>query len=163
MIGARDSAWEKGKIMRGFKFKYIVELFDIDTARKLDNLFLNDDIFTFCSWVCYSSICIYTYHDRSWSQEMSIQKQPLHAITTQNTLAELARALRKKKKTLAGMEMCGWTRSSTMNHLCGNVYSCWFQPLWTILVGWDSFSTYGKIKHVPNHQPVNNYNFPLVE
>jgi hypothetical protein len=30
-------------------------------------------------------------------------------------------------------------------------------------VGWDSFSTYGKIKNVPNHQPVDNYNFPLVE
>ena len=36
MIDARDSAWEIGGILRGFKFKYIVELFDIDTARKLE-------------------------------------------------------------------------------------------------------------------------------
>jgi hypothetical protein len=28
----------------------------------------------------------------------------------------------------------------------------WFHPLWEILVIWDHYSQYGKIKHVPNHQ-----------
>ena len=30
----------------------------------------------------------------------------------------------------------------------------WFQPLWKILVNWDDYPIYGKIKNVPNHQPV---------
>ena len=30
----------------------------------------------------------------------------------------------------------------------------WFQPLSKILVSWDDFPIYGKIKNVPNHQAV---------
>ena len=34
----------------------------------------------------------------------------------------------------------------------------WFEPLWKILVNWDDYSLYvGKIKNVPNHQPVQIY------
>ena len=30
----------------------------------------------------------------------------------------------------------------------------WFQTLWKILINWDDFPIYVKIKNVPNHQPV---------
>ena len=63
----------------------------------------------------------------------------------------------KKQKMIAASPLSNDQPSNAMAVVTNQKYCTmngwWFQTLWKILVSWDDYSQYGKIKNVPNHQP----------